>query len=70
MKLLCVAFLVALVFGQNGPGRGPWVIEPPEAHGLSSVLLDYAAKRVEIENEERYCMVVAKDGVIVSEHYF
>eukprot|EP00729_Bicosta_minor_P027883 gene27883-11534_t len=52
-----------------GPGAGPWVLESPEHHGLSSAKLKLAADRVK-RIRERYCFVVIKDGALVHESYF
>lgn len=56
--------------GGLGPGAGPWVVGKPEEHGLSSALLAAAAKEAAARVPERYCILVVKDGVIVSESYF
>ena len=53
-----------------GPGQGAWQTDRAEAHGLSSTLLNKAAENIQKFASERYCLVVAKDGVVVSEHYF
>lgn len=63
--------LVAAVAGDPlGPGRGNWTVEDPEAHGLSSKLLAAAAEQIRVTANERYCLTVTKDGVIVHESYF
>ena len=44
--------------------------DAPEKHGLSSAALAEAAAEVEQTTPYRYCLLVAKDGVIVHESYF
>ena len=54
---------------QLGPGPGEWLVEDPGVHGLSSAKLALAAERHARELDQRDCLVVVKDGVIVHETY-
>jgi CubicO group peptidase (beta-lactamase class C family) len=45
-------------------------VEPPEQHGLSTALLAKAAETIRTRAQERYCLLVIKDGVIVHETYY
>ena len=72
----CGAFLWghrATVFrlgaSQLGPGPGEWLVEDPRVHGLSSAKLAMAAERHARELDQRDCLLVVKDGVIVHETY-
>ena len=72
----CGAFLWghrATVFrlgaSQLGPGPGEWLVEDPGVHGLSSTKLASAAERHARELDQRDCLLVVKDGVIVHETY-
>ena len=72
----CGAFLWghrATVFrlgaSQLGPGPGEWLVEDPRVHGLSSAKLASAAERHARELDQRDCLLVVKDGVIVHETY-
>jgi len=49
-----------------GPGRGAWAVGAPEDFGLDPKLLAAAAAHVQKLAAERYCLLVVKDGVIVS----
>lgn len=53
-----------------GPGAGPWGVGTPEEHGLSSKELDAASKLAADRVPDRYCILVVKDGLIMSESYF
>ena len=53
-----------------GPGRGAWSLGEPEDFGMSTALLEQAAQEIGERANERYCLVVAKDGVIVHETYY
>ena len=53
-----------------GPGRGSWVVGDPSDYGLDAAELERAAAAVAAYAGERYCLLVAKDGVIVHESYF
>ena len=54
---------------QLGPGPGEWLVEDPRVHGLSSAKLAMAAERHARELDQRDCLLVVKDGVIVHETY-
>ena len=54
---------------QLGPGPGEWLVEDPRVHGLSSAKLASAAERHARELDQRDCLLVVKDGVIVHETY-
>ena len=53
----------------QGPGRGPWSFDTPEAHGLSKARLDAAAEQIR-DIGGRQGLVIVKDGVIVYERYW
>ncbi len=46
-----------------------WDVESPEAHGLDATALARATDEI-AEVEQRYGLLVVKDGVIVHEHYY
>ena len=50
-----------------GPGRGAWVIEPPELFGLTTEALDIVAQRVAKALPVRYCFDVALEGHLIHE---
>jgi len=53
-----------------GPGSGPWAIDPAEAHGLNSSLLQQAYDELRSQPHlRRHCFIVVKDGAIVHESY-
>eukprot|EP00040_Diaphanoeca_grandis_P039718 m.259895 g.259895 ORF g.259895 m.259895 type:complete len:615 (+) comp38863_c0_seq1:70-1914(+) len=70
LVLLAVQASVVAAAAGLGPGRGEWTVESPEKHGLSSAALEAAAKQIGVTANERYCLTVVKDGVIVHETYF
>lgn len=53
-----------------GPGDGEWLVEAPEVHGLDSAALDAAAARVGERLQQRDCLVIVKDGVVIHETYY
>lgn len=67
--LLTSMFTFAFAQSNLGPGQGKWTVDSPEKHGLSSNNLKLAGKNME-KLKERYCFLVAKDGVIVHEDYY
>ena len=69
----CLALLLHVATSQHhslGPGRGTWSVGIPEDFGMDSELLSRAAAEVGRVGAERYCLLIAKDGVIVSETYY
>ena len=54
---------------QLGPGPGAWLVEAPGVHGLSAAKLGVASQRHASELDQRDCLLVVKDGVIVHESY-
>ena len=52
-----------------GPGRAPWRLATPEAHGLSRSALDKAAQQLGAAGE-RQGLVVIRHGELVYEHYW
>jgi CubicO group peptidase (beta-lactamase class C family) len=52
-----------------GPGKGPWRIATPEAHGLSRAALESAASQLGAAGE-RQGLVVVRHGEIAYEHYW
>lgn len=54
---------------QLGPGRGPWRVDSPEAHGLRTADLNAAAKFVGKIAPTRDCLLVVKDGALIHESY-
>ena len=69
----CLALLLHVATCQHhslGPGRGTWSVGIPEDFGMDSELLSRAAAEVGRVGAERYCLLIAKDGVIVSETYY
>lgn len=66
----CLALLLHVATCQHhslGPGRGTWSVGIPEDFGMDSdsELLSRAAAEVGRVGAERYCLLIAKDGVIV-----
>ena len=64
----CLALLLHVATSQHhslGPGRGTWSVGIPEDFGMDSELLSRAAAEVGRVGAERYCLLIAKDGVIV-----
>lgn len=55
LKMFHLACLTtaAVSLGALGPGRGKWMVEPAEQHGISSAALDAAAARIKVEANER-----------------
>lgn len=75
--LVCCAAHHALASGGGafpradlGPGAGPWIVGPPEQHGLSTASLEFGAVRAAELAPVRHCLVVATDGVVVHESYY
>ena len=67
--MLVAPMLAGLAFAVLGPGHGPWAIEPPEKHGLSTPKLEAAARAIG-RLRERYCFLVFKGGALVHETYY
>ena len=66
--LAATAMLATPASARNlGPGAGDWTSEAPEKHGLSSSALLKAANEIYLRANERYCLLIAKDGVLVHE---
>jgi CubicO group peptidase (beta-lactamase class C family) len=57
-----------------GPGAGPWETGKPEDFGLSQEKLEEADAIIEeklaFDDNERFCFLLVKDGVLVHEHYY
>ncbi len=60
---------VAAASRAAGPGRGPWKMSTPEAHGLSLPALDKAAAELGATGE-RQGLVVIRHGELVYEKYW
>ena len=50
---MAFVILTAAALASLGPGRGEWMVEPAEQHGISSAALDAAAARIKVEANER-----------------
>ena len=72
MHLRCAALASLTLAAAHplGPGRGEWLVDKAENHGLNSAALSAAAKLTAKVAPERYCLLVVKDGVIIEEQYF
>jgi CubicO group peptidase (beta-lactamase class C family) len=72
LALLLITFhiLVAQTSAATfGPGKGAWSVAPPEVFGLNSSHYATASSNVE-KIRERYCLLVVKKGIIISETYY
>lgn len=69
--LACLCGLLTQVLSTIiGPGRGTWPTGSASKYGLNETLLAEAAQRVQTMLPNRFCVVVAREGEIISEYYF
>eukprot|EP00940_MAST-03C_sp_MAST-3C-sp2_P003004 g3004.t1 len=72
--IICLSMCIVLLSGDVqaadplGPGKGPWLKERPESHGLDPKELSQAREAV-FKIKGRDCFVVIKDGALVYESY-
>ncbi|MFW9824467.1 MAG: serine hydrolase [Candidatus Thorarchaeota archaeon] len=71
MKLtVLLEFLEEIETHELKSGKEAWIVEAPEKHGMSTDLLDKAAKKLKKIDINRNSFVVIRNGVLVYEQYY